>query len=777
MEDVEQPLATRPNSTPTRPDSTVVNPNITGLTTRKKAIYATVAVGIVGTAIVVIFIFVYFISGENNTVSLEQPHNKNNETGLKGPEVCQTVECVDAAKLIKDIMNESVSPCDDFYQFSCGNFKTHYKVPEGEKFDHHGLIRSQNHHTINRLLEAPDKQDQKPYVTKAKHFYKACTDVSRIDELGREPIMKLLEDVGGWPLVNDWKEENFDLKKLLHNGIIRGVETLIKVKFDTNVDSYGVTTDAIYVDKGIFDPKLKKKKKEPWKKYIYDVAKTIGVFNTSSVEKDIDDMVVFHSKLLSISKDEVSSSLLDSILTIFGVESKKLTLQQFSNENSIPDLLDMGALIKELMSESDVEILDNDQVINEAKQYFKKLKMVLPSIDKKTITNYIVWVIIYTFIEMFPAEFRKLPTEWKRIYYSEYKFINLSREWFCWTYAERVMPLATGRMYLDVAVPPQAKDQVNEMVDYIQNMFTDHLNGLTWMDEKTKKRAIEKNNAIGRKVGYPEVLMNDTFLNNLYKGITVTTQDALGNLLNIGNHEFKESMRKKGKQNYDKAWVKKLTRVNAFYKAQTNQIVLPSGMMRPPLFSHKSPNYLNYAGYGTTIGHEILHAFDDYGRRFDKNGLPTDWWTSQTSRKFLERTQCLIDQYDNFKYKVSSPSGHGYIINVNGAKTLGENIADNSGFKISYKTYKAWEEAQNKSEARLPGLNYTNDQVYFIQFAQRWCRVQTDQYLIKLIKGDDRHSPNDARVYGTIANSPHFGQIFKCANGTKMNPVKKCIVW
>ena len=62
--------------------------------------------------------------------------------------------------------------------------------------------------------------------------------------------------------------------------------------------------------------------------------------------------------------------------------------------------------------------------------------------------------------------------------------------------------------------------------------------------------------------------------------------------------------------------------VNAYYNPQMNDINFPAGVLQPPLYDPKLDDAPNYGNTGSTIGHELTHAFDDEGRQFDAQGKP-----------------------------------------------------------------------------------------------------------------------------------------------------------
>ena len=177
---------------------------------------------------------------------------------------------------------------------------------------------------------------------------------------------------------------------------------------------------------------------------------------------------------------------------------------------------------------------------------------------------------------------------------------------------------------------------------------------------------------------------------------------------------------------------------------------------------------MNYGAIGSLIASQITLGFNDQGSQFDENGNLDDWWEPQTAEAFKEKAKCIIDQYGNLpEQKIG--------LDPNVIDTRGEIIADNGGFKIAYKAYQKYTRV-NGVEKKLPGLNYSTNQLFWISAAQTWCEVIRPKEMKSNIPTDS-HSANKLKVLGSFANLKEFSTDFKCRKGTKMNPEKKCEVW
>jgi len=211
--------------------------------------------------------------------------------------------------------------------------------------------------------------------------------------------------------------------------------------------------------------------------------------------------------------------------------------------------------------------------------------------------------------------------------------------------------------------------------------------------------------------------------------------------------------------------------VNAFYSPLENSIQFPAGILQGVFFGSGRPKYLNYGAIGWVIGHEITHGFDDQGRQFDKEGNLRNWWHPDTSSRYLNKAECIIGQYSNYNFPELDN------LPVNGINTQGENIADNGGIKEAYRAYNKWVQ-NNGQEPLLPGLNYTQRQMFWLSGANVWCSKARPQAL-KLSVLTGAHSPDKFRVQGTFSNMAGFSRDWGCPAGSNMNPAKqdKCKVW
>ncbi len=291
---------------------------------------------------------------------------------------------------------------------------------------------------------------------------------------------------------------------------------------------------------------------------------------------------------------------------------------------------------------------------------------------------------------------------------------------------------AVGELYVQRHFKPEAKKKMEQLVQNLLVAFGDSIDDLTWMTDETKVRAKDKLSKIGTKVGYPDVWRD-------YSKLEVKPDDLFGNVYRSNQVEFARNIAHLGQPIDREEWGMTPQTVNAYYTPTKNEIVFPAAILQAPFFSVNAPDGLNYGGIGAVIGHEISHAFDDQGSRYDGDGNLNNWWSEDDEKAFKKLTKQLIDQYASYQPLDGK--------NVNGQLTLGENIADLSGLSIAHKALTI--ARKDKPEERVAGWN--SDQLFFVGWSRVWQRKYREQEMIKRLLTDP-HSPSQFRANGPVNN-------------------------
>ena len=308
-----------------------------------------------------------------------------------------------------------------------------------------------------------------------------------------------------------------------------------------------------------------------------------------------------------------------------------------------------------------------------------------------------------------------------------------------------------GKLYVKEYFPETSKQRVYRLVKDLQQAFEDRLKDNTWMSEETKAKALEKLHAMYINVGYPDKW------EDMEKFVDIReNENLIENYIRITQEARKATYRKYWRKPVDKTMMACTPQtVNAFYNPMFNSINFPAAILQPPFFDPEADYVSNYGAIGTVIGHEMSHGFDDQGCQFDKDGNLKNWWTADDKTKYNERTKILADW---FSEQEAVPG-----LNVNGAKTLGENIGDNGGLKIAYRAY----ENRMKQEPLKDVDGFTPAQRFYLAYARIWASNSTPEYTAQLVNSDV-HSPNRIRVMAALPMIDTWYEAFGIKEGDKM---------
>jgi endothelin-converting enzyme/putative endopeptidase len=316
---------------------------------------------------------------------------------------------------------------------------------------------------------------------------------------------------------------------------------------------------------------------------------------------------------------------------------------------------------------------------------------------------------------------------------------------------------AIGQAFARRYFGEEGKAKSRELISSVEAAFGRNLDALSWMDAPTRRYAHEKLDRVMNKVGYPDRWRD-------YSSMKVDRSSFFRSVLGADAFEVNRDLEKIGKPVDRLEWGMPPQEVNAYYNWGLNEMVFPAGILQPPFFTKGAPDAFNFGAIGMVMGHELTHGFDDEGRQFDANGNLRDWWTPAVSQEFDRRAACISDQYDQYTAVDD--------VKVNGKLTLGENIADLGGVKLSHAAYRATHAAS--TEPNAAGL--TDDQVFFLAYAQSWCTLIRPE-LARHYARDDVHSPAKWRVNGPLSNLPAFQAAFSCPAGSPMVRAQRCELW
>jgi len=316
-----------------------------------------------------------------------------------------------------------------------------------------------------------------------------------------------------------------------------------------------------------------------------------------------------------------------------------------------------------------------------------------------------------------------------------------------------------GQTYVDRYFTPQSKAMMEELVVNLKKAAAKRIEGNSWMEPATKQAALAKLARMDVMVGYPDKFRD-------YSKLVMKPGDLYGNIKRSAAFEWDYQLSDLGKPVDRKKWAMSPATVNAYNGGLENKIVFPAGILQAPFFDAKADLAVNYGAIGAVIGHEIMHGFDDQGRKIDATGAVRDWWTPGDAERFKKLTSELGKQYASYE---AAPG-----VFINGDLTMGENIGDMSGLEVAYEAYKM--ALGGEPAPVVDGL--TGDQRFFLAFAQAWRGEQRDD-AIKTQVASDPHSPRRYRIIGPLRNLDAWYAAFDVKPGSKfyIPPDQRIRIW
>jgi endothelin-converting enzyme/putative endopeptidase len=387
--------------------------------------------------------------------------------------------------------------------------------------------------------------------------------------------------------------------------------------------------------------------------------------------------------------------------------------------------------------------------------YFEELSAAFAELKPATLSTYLTWNILRGSVNALPKAFQDATFAYTSQALSGAKE-DRPRWKKCVGATDGLLGEALGREFVKRHFGEDGKARTNAMVEALQKSVEKNLASLAWFDEPTRAAALVKvKKMVGNnKVGYPNVWRDYAKLSTSRGSFFTNAQAAI-------RFEAVRQLAKIGKPLDRNEWLMSPPTVNAYYDGQKNEIVF-----QPPFFNKDATDAINFGAMGMVVGHEITHGFDDEGRQFDADGNLKDWWTKDVGDAFVKKASCVKRQYDGYTAIED--------IKVKGDLTLGENVADLGGLKLSHQAMLDWYAAKGVKDTS----RFTPSQQFFLGYGQSWCTKLRPE-VARVRAGTDPHSPPYWRVNGPLGNLAAFKEAFQCADTAAMvrSGEQRCEVW
>jgi endothelin-converting enzyme/putative endopeptidase len=645
-----------------------------------------------------------------------------------------------------DVIDKTLDPCADFYQYACGNWIKNTEIPADQsRWGAFNELYERNLATLHEILEksAVNAPGRNPIDQKIGDYYGSCMDEKAVNQKGIQPLRPELDRISA---VQD--------KAALSDAVARvhliGPSALFN--FSSAPDFHDANQVIATIDQGGLTLPDRDY-------YIKDDARMVDM------RKHLVEYVTQVYTLAGQSPQQAATSA-QAVLQV-ETELAKASMDRTARRD--PKNRDHKMSKDAAMALASNFYLDRYLVDVKAPSFselnvgnpdfFKQVNAVLATEPLDSLKTYVSWRLIdssapYLSQPFVDANFKmqqaltgqkEIQVRWKR----------------CVRATDRALGEALGQRYVEVTFGPDGKQRMLKMVDALETSLDADIKDLPWMTDETKKQAKIKLQAIRNKIGYPDVWRD-------YSSVTIVHDDLLGNFQRATEFESRRDINKIGKPLDRKEWGMTPPTVNAYYSSSFNDINFPAGILQPPFFDKSMDDAVNFGGIGLVIGHELTHGFDDQGRKFDPQGNLRDWWTEQDGKEFEKRASCVANEYSGFT-SIDD-------LKLNGRLTLGENTADNGGARISFNALEQIIAADKTGKEAQEIDGYTPEQRFFLGFARVWCEQRRPEAARSLVLTDP-HSPGKFRVDGVVQNMPEFQKAWGCKAGQPMVSANACRVW
>lgn len=644
------------------------------------------------------------------------------------------------------VIDTTFDPAEDFFHYSNNGWMKMHPLPADESsYGTFNQLRKETSIKVQTLLEelAKSKYEKGTVEQKIGDFYALGMDTAKIEEQGLQPLKPEFDRIASISTIEDVQNQ------IAHFHLYQ-IASTFSFYASTDIKNSGMNIGLIaqgglgmadrdyYVNEDDRSEELRKA-------YILHLEKMLvfSGFSKEKAENGAQTIMNIESRLAHASMTRFESR--DPHATYNKMTQEKIA-ELYSNFNWNSYFVNLG-----LKYDGDINV--------KQPEFFAELNKMFVEVPVEDWKAYFQWNLINTTSSNLTQEIQEQDFDFygRTMRGSE----QMQERW------RRVLGTtntalgdAIGQKFSEKHFPAEAKERMATLVENLRTALGQRIDNLEWMSDETKVKAKDKLASITVKIGYPDVWMDFT-------NLEVGQEAYVLNVLKSNRFWKEDELSEIGKPVDKTKWFFPAHTVNAYYAPTLNEICFPAGILQPPFFYLDGDDAINYGAIGVVIGHEMSHGFDDRGRLYDKEGNLTTWWTEEDSERFNERTQVLVNQFNDIVIIDD--------LHADGKLSLGENIADLGGLNISLTAFRNAQKENPQAEI-IDG--YTKEQRFFLSYARIWANSMREKEKIRYTK-EDEHSLPENRVNAPIANMPEFHAAFgvKEDNTLYLPEEKRASIW
>lgn len=643
-------------------------------------------------------------------------------------------------------MDRAVDPCEDFYAFACGRWNERNPIPADQAdWSVYAKVQHENEQYLWGILEeAASLPDARRTAAQRRvgDYFAACMDEARVEELGAQPLaadlaaIEALRSRSGIAALLGALDPTLGEGVLFDLGSEQDFQDTESVIGALAAGGLGLPDRDYYLEGDPRSAEIRAKYEAHLARLLALIGDPPGRAARGARTALRIETALAKASLTRVEKRDPYNVYHRQEVVGLARLTPSFRWKDYLERAGAPDLRRLNVAEPRFVRE--IERLLHAEPLSAWKDWLR-IRLVLaraPYLSAPFAGEH------FAFHEAALRGVKEQPPRWKR----------------CVEWLDRDLGFELGRIFVEKAFPPAARDAAIDLVKHVERAMEARLERLDWMGEDTKAQALAKLHAMRNKIGYPETWRD-------YSALEVSRGDLAGNVARAARLETARQLAKIGKPVDRGEWGMTPPTVNAYYDPLMNDMNFPAGVLLPPLLDLSLDLAPGYGNTGGTVGHELVHGFDDEGRRFDARGNLRDWWAKEDAAAFEARARCVSDQYA--RYTVVDD------VRINSRLTLGEDIADLGGVLLAWD---AWRLATAGTRLE-PRDGLTPEQRFLVGFAQWVCGdVRPEALRVRALT--DPHSPYRWRVNGVVVNVPEFREAFSCRVGQPMAPrAEVCRIW
>ena len=655
--------------------------------------------------------------------------------------------------------DQSLNPCSDFFQYSCGKWLKANPIPSDQAgWGTFNSLAIWNIAAVHETLEqaANSSASRTPVEQKVGDYFASCMDEATVNKAGLAPLQPMLDRIAK---LND-KSQLPELIAYIHQRIRPANLNFIDAQYQgvlfgiyaaPDFDNAGLTLAALD-QSGMNMParefylKDDDKSKQIRGQYLKHVARMLELSGEPRAQAAADAQSVL----------SIETALADAAMDIVLRRDPK-------NQNNQMSLDQVQALTPSFNWSHYFAAMHapaSPKYIVLAPNFFRGVEKLVASESLDHWRAYLRYSALHLAAPLLSQPFVEENFDFfSRTLNGTQKMQPRARR--CSFNADIDLGEAVGQAYVARYFPPENKARMLDMVKAVEASLDEGIETASWMSPQTKKLAHQKLAAQIDKIGYPDHWRD-------YSSVEIKRDDLLGNFQRASAFEISRRLAKFGKPVDRREWGMTPPTVNAYEDPQTNTINFPAGILQPPFFEAAQIDAVNFGAIGAVIGHEITHGYDDQGRKFDAEGNLRDWWTPEDAANYEQRDACITDEYTQDVPEAG--------VKQNGKLSAGEDTADNGGIHIALGGLQSKLKSQGKNLDTVTDSGLTELQTFFLSYAHVWCgQLRPEAARTEVLS--QGHSLHRYRVNNVVGNMPEFAHAFSCKAGQPMVRAKSCRVW